>query len=199
MRLITIVTLLLLVSTVGFSQDYMAAITSNACSCLEKIPDDIEDQEATMKLGLCMIEAALPYKKQIKKEYNINLDNIDEEGEELGKIIALKMMGVCPDNLIKLSMRIKGMNDQSASEQTIEGVITKVEGDFFVIFSLKDESGKISKYFWLTTVESEFDLPSAYQEMTGKSVKITYEAQDMFDPRINEYRAFLILKAITLK
>lgn len=46
-----------------FSQDYIDRIAQESCSCIDELPE-IEDQEAkTIRMGLCMINAAEPYSK----------------------------------------------------------------------------------------------------------------------------------------
>ncbi|MGC3943128.1 MAG: hypothetical protein QM762_01090 [Chryseolinea sp.] len=74
----------------------------------------------------------------------------------------------------------------------------KIENDIFVIFSLKDETGKISRFHWLSFVESQDDLTSSYSSILGKSLRINYESQEFFDPKLSEYRQFSIIKKITV-
>ncbi|MBA4053558.1 MAG: hypothetical protein C0490_02495, partial [Marivirga sp.] len=82
-----------------FSQEYMDKIVVQSCECLGKVSEDLEGQQYNVELGLCMIEASMPYKKQLRKDYDINLDQIENEGEKLGRIIGLKMVAVCPTAL----------------------------------------------------------------------------------------------------
>jgi hypothetical protein len=72
--------------------------------------------------------------------------------------------------------------------KTGSGVITKIENDHFVILSIKDEQGKISKYYWLTFIQSNTELSTKYKSLIGKKVNITYTSQDFFDPKLDEYR-----------
>jgi hypothetical protein len=198
MKRILVIPFFMLLINKGLSQDYMDIIIKKSCECLDKVSDTLETQQFNMKLGICMIEASMPYKKQIKKDYDINLDKIDTEGEKLGRVIGIKMASVCPSTLLKMSQKVNSKTEPVKEEQTSIGMVTKIESDFFVIFSLKDELGKITKYYWLTFVDSQFDLANSYSTLIGKSVSISYETQEFFDPRLLEYRRFFVIKSITL-
>lgn len=191
-----LVILLISGAHVVFSQDYMTTIAEKSCACLEKVPDTLETQQFNMELGLCMIEASMPYKKQIKKDHNINLENIDTEGEKLGRLIGIKMVSVCPNILVKMTSTSKSRVNAKQNAEEAEGTITKIEKDFFVTFSIKDGSGKVNKYYWLTAIESDSDLVNNYSSLEGKSVSIAYKPIELFDPRINEYRQFLVIQEL---
>ena len=82
--------LLILVSskTVFAQTNYMDEIVSESCDCIEHISKELDSETYTMQLGLCMIKASMPYKKQLKKDHNINLDNIIKDAEKLGEVMA---------------------------------------------------------------------------------------------------------------
>jgi hypothetical protein len=198
MRQIVITSFLMLLLNDALSQDYMDVITKKSCSCLGEISDTLKTDQYNMALGVCMIEAAMPYKKQIKKNFDIDLDKIDTEGAKLGRVIGLKMASVCPDALVKITQKSKVKADPAKATQISNGTVTKIENDFFVTISLKDDTGKITKYYWLTFVDSEFDLPNSYSTFIGKSLSLNYEALEFFDPRLSEYRQFFIIKSLRL-
>lgn len=183
--------------TDSFSQQYMDKIVVQSCECLGKVSETLEPEQYNVELGLCMIEASMPYKKQLKKDYDINLDQIESEGEKLGRVIGLKMVAVCPTALVRMTKKNQG-NQKTEGDDTIEGIVTNVESDFFVSFHLKDDSGKVMKYHWLTVIETEQELTTAYQSIIGKTVRITFETKDFFDPKIEEYRQFFIIKKLEL-
>ncbi len=188
----------MLIFNKGFSQDFMDVIVKKSCDCLEHISDTLKTEQFNMELGLCMIDASMPYKKQIKKSFDIDLDNISTEGEKLGRLIGMKMATVCPNALIKMSRKAKGQPESTNTEQTSTGTVTKIENDFFVVISLKDESGKVTRYYWLTFVESQLDLVNSYSTLIGKSLSISYESSEFFDPKLLEYRQFFIIKSIAV-
>ena len=198
MRRILVISFLVFTVGKAFSQDYMDIITKKSCDCIDQVSDTLKSEQFNMSLGICMIEASMPYKKQIKKDYDINLDKIETEGAKLGRILGVKMASVCPATLLKMTQKVKGKTVPPKVEQTSEGIVTKIENDFFVVLSLKDDLGKITKYYWLTFIDSEVDLASSYSTLMGKSISIDYESQEFFDPKLQEYRQFLIIKKITI-
>lgn len=206
----------------SFSQAYLDSIALKSCNCLNELPDSLSNNEYTLRTGLCMMKASEPYSKKLKKDFGINFNEIDREGgEELGRIIGLKLITVCPEFIEKMTKvmssdyaedRINTSNDIIVQDdlslpeivedtdaddmlevEISEGVITKIENENFVVFSLKDESGKITKFYWLTFVEADIELSGNYQSLLEKNVEIGYVKKDFFDPKINEYRTFNVI------
>jgi hypothetical protein len=194
MKLIGFALLLFLCPAISFSQDYMTTIAEKSCQCLDKIQSSENKNEFTMQLGLCMLEAATPYQKEIERDHNINFENIDKEGEKLGRIIGMKMATVCPNTLVKISQQAD--DEDKNKEVTSEGTVMKIDSDLFVVFSIKDDAGKVNKYYWLSFVESETDLINSYLSLVKKKVSFGYTTQEFFDPRIKEYRQVFVLTEI---
>ena len=141
----TIIFLFLLLNLKGFSQDYLDKITQQTCGCLNKVSDTVSTDRMYMELGVCMISAAEPYKKQLKKDHNIDISNIDsnEEGEKLGKLIGIKMASVCPDALLALTARAEKNEKNNESDLNVfVGRITKIDKDYFVVFTITDTENK---------------------------------------------------------
>jgi hypothetical protein len=175
------------------AQDYMDKIARQTCECSKNISDTVSKNRIYMELGSCMIVAAEPYRKQIKKDHNINLDNIETEGEALGKLIGIRMAGICPEILLKISGK-ETETDASESE-TFSGRVTKIEKDFFVIFTV-NKDGKLMKFYWLTNVESNIELIDKYESLFDKDVKIKYQVTSLYDPKIKDYRNCNIIEKI---
>ena len=181
-----------------YSQAYMDKILEKTCNCIVELPDTLSTDQFNLEIGACMIEASMPFKKQLKKDYDIDLDNIETDAGKLGKLIGLKMASFCPDMLMKLTGRSKVDNTAYNASEYIMGTIVKIENDPFVVFSLKDETGKITKLYWLTFIESDIELTDNYLSLQGKFVKISYTTDEFFDPKIVQYRQFQIIKSIKL-
>lgn len=184
----------------GFTQDYLDKIAQSSCECLDKVGDTLTSDAYNMKLGLCMLEASVPYKKQLKKDYNIDFAKIDEQGEELGALIGMRMATHCPEGLLKIAAMYKEGEATEVEEEytgsTASGVVIKVETDFFVTFSVKDDAGKINKYYWLGFPDSNQELQYSYKDLLAKNVNINYTPQDFFDPKIEAYRVFNVISRI---
>lgn len=180
-------------------KDYMSIITDKSCECLSEIEETPDTEKFNMQLGLCIIEAASPYKKQLKADHNIDLDKIDTQGEKLGQLIGFRMASVCPDQILKAS---KGAFEDDEYDQEFyytTGTIVKIEKEQFVVFSIKnDDDGKTSKYYWLGYVDSEIDLQIEYNNLTGKSIELYYRVDELFDARIDEYKSFNVIEEIEL-
>jgi hypothetical protein len=154
-----------------------------------------------MELGLCMLEASMPYQKQLKKDHGINWDRIDKEGEKLGRLIGMKLASVCPNSLMRMVKKVSPelMDDEDEEiddELYAEGEIQKVEEEQFIVISVKEESGKVSKFYWMTFIDSDFDLANDYNSLIGKKAVLTYEEYEFFDPRLKEYRVFNVINAL---
>ena len=86
------------------AQDAVDIIAEKSCSCLKNTDTKAGIKEIETQLGLCMIKEAAPYEKELKKKYHIDMSNLDgNSGEELGKLIATKMLAKCPDQMARLA------------------------------------------------------------------------------------------------
>lgn len=200
MKKILLLVILLFALRPCFSQDYMDQILNKSCECISNIVDTSNIDNYNTAIGICIIDASMPYQKQIKKDYNIDLNNIadGQTGEKLGQVIGVKLAAFCPKTFQKLSTIISNIKD-SKSESTLEtiaGTVTKIENDFFVVFSIKDNSGKVSKFNWLDFINSEFELMTSYTSLLGKTVEVSYSKKEYFDPKIEQYRTFNIITQI---
>lgn len=194
-KIITITLTLFSLNT--FSQEYMDKIAQQTCDCLSKIADTANAERMYMELGVCMIKASEPYKKQLKKDYDIDFNNIEKEGEALGKIVGFKMATVCPDGLIRLLKMAETEPKENKKEAlTSIGKVTQIDREVFVVFSVFDNSGKSMKFYWLTSAESNIDLANNYKTLIESDVKIKYYTKEFFDPKIGEYRNFNIIEKI---
>lgn len=195
--------LLLSISLLGFSQKYLVKIAEESCVCLENISDTINPEQINMEMGMCIIEAAVPYKKQLLKDHDIDMDQIDVYGEKLGMLIGVKLASVCPNTLLRVTKLANVGNIEEPEEiddiQIVNGTVTKIEDDMFVIFSIKDETNRVSKYYWLTGIDSDVDITSNYMDLLNKDISIAYETKELFDPRIQVYRQFKIITEIKLE
>lgn len=179
----------------GFSQDYVKKIANKTCECANKIPDSVSNDTYNMQLGVCMIASAKPYKKKLKKDFDIDFNHIDTQAEQLGELIGMQMIGSCPNTMIEIARR----NEEPQIEEVslnIQGKIVNIEENQFVFFLLKDGTGKTKKFIWLSYIESDIDLFTDYKEMKSKAVSITYKKQELYDPRIGEYRNYNIIISI---
>ena len=69
------------------------------------------------------------------------------------------------------------------------------EGEFHLVAHIwiKNNEGKTNKFYWLTRVDTDFDLELEYKMLKDKEVYVRFMTQEIFDPRINEYRSYNVL------
>jgi hypothetical protein len=184
-----------LITPTLFAQDYLTEITYKSCECLTNIDETKDREQFNLALGLCIIDASMPYKKELKRDHKIDPENINQDGNRLGELVGLKMAEVCPEEVLKLTNPTDDYEDLSSY---VSGIITKIEKEQFIVFSLKDDSGKISKFYWLYYIESEIDLETEYENLVGKKVDLYYYQSDLFDARIDEYNSFFIIEEMNI-
>lgn len=184
------------------AQDFMDKITQKSCECIDNIDENLEKSQYNMELGVCMIEASMPYKKQLKKEYKIDLERIETSGEDLGRLIGVKMATACPNSLLRMVNK-SGANDEDsedeAEESVISGKVTSINADKFVEFTIEDSDGKQTVCYWFSFIESDLNLINQYKSLKDKQVQVNVVSQEMFDARINEYRMVNVIKELQIE
>ncbi len=194
--------LLLIIFVIGVNthgQTYMDTIVQKSCECFENTP---EENLNDMVLGLCMIQDALSYPDQLMEDYGIDISRIDQEEHsvKLGEIIGLKMLAVCPEQLVKLAdLSDDEYNSDYDSPISITGKVKTINTGEFVSLSIKTENNKALKFYWLHYTKTNFDIVHDYKSLKGRDVEIKYSIIELFDPKINEYRNFNVIDDIQLK
>ena len=138
------------------AQEFMDSIATQTCDCVSKVEDGLSEDRYVLEFGLCIIQAATPYQKEIKEELGIDFSQMDgPKGEELGTTIAMRMVNICPEALMKAAGDMEGsdfMEEPMEESPTYQGTITKIEGEQFATFSVKEETGKVTKFYWITYI-----------------------------------------------
>ena len=197
MRLIyTFLAVMISISTC--SQTYLDKIAEESCACAEKNTEKPGTDEFNMKLGLCMIDVSLPYQKQLKKDHKIDMNNIKNEGEKLGRLIGLRMAGKCPHVFTKM-IGDDATEKVEIDDNIIVGEVSKIEIGDIVVFNVKVSEKEIKRIYWVNFVISEGNLIYNYKNFEGKKVKIKYEESEIFDPKQNDYVKILLAKEINLE
>ncbi len=125
------------------------------------------------------------------------------EGEALGRLLGLKMITACPEVIMRLAELANDSEEEFEAVDEYEflsssGLITEIIEEPFVVFTMKEESGKVVKMYWLTFVDSEFAMMSQYSALLGRKVTIEYSEVEIFDPRLKEYRNINIIEALAV-
>lgn len=188
-------------------ENYMTTITRQSCECIEQLPDSISSDALTMKLGICMLNAAMPYKEELKRDYGIDYDRIAQYGERLGQIIGIEMASECPESLLEVTSRMVEDEDSYVSErlfgeadddmdyQSIYGKITAVDEETFYVITVKEQSGKTTKMYWMDYIDTELPIHDDPKSMIGQSLTIYYFEYEFYDLKLKEYRNYKVIQA----
>ena len=175
------------------SQKYMDEIAQKSCSCVNEVQEGEDRSKMQMRLGLCIIQAAEPFSKELRKDHQIDFNRIDVDGEKLGKLIGIKMVSICPEVFENMNIE-----EEDSEVFDLKGVVTEIVQDGFVYFIINNQDGRTSKYYWLTYVDSELDIENNFESLKGKSVLVKYMILEIFDPKINDYRNINVLISLNL-
>ena len=193
-----ITALIFLQSIVLYSQNnYMDNIAEKSCECVSEITES--KNLLGTEFGLCMINEATKYKDELLQDHNINMDNIDVDGEELGRIIALEMFTKCPEQMKRIAIASsENESEEKESYLSIEGNIKSVIKNEFIIFSLITSDNKTIKFYWLTFIQSDNDLQNEYKSFEGKNVIIEYSNIELYDHKMSEYRNYNLIESLNI-
>ena len=63
---------------------------------------------------------------------------------------------------------------------------------------LKDDSGKTNRFYWMSYINSNYDLEADYNSLKSKTVEVSYTTSQFYDPRIETYRNIYIIKELVV-
>lgn len=192
----------LVVSTGVFSQDYKKKIAKSSCDCVKSIKTEGKNSSAiAAELGVCMLKATMPFSKEIKRDYNIDptADIMDSaKMEQLGIKMGILMAEECQEEFLKIAQYSdeEAGGKESSSELLINGTVSKIEKENFIVFHVVGENKILNKLYWISSVDSNLDLPKEYQTLMNKKVNISYFTMEIFDPKINDYKTLNIISTL---
>lgn len=176
-----------------YAQDYVDTITLKTCLCIDTLKF-INQKEDELKLGICMIEQGLPYKKNLKKNHDIDLDHLDQvQGRKLGQLLGLRLAATCP-NFTKVIEQ--NTLSTEAEELQWKGSLVEIEQSQFVSFVGEDSEGKLMKFLVFEHFKNSSSWLDMGNEIKGKKVIISFERRELYDPKLNEFRNYNIIRSI---
>lgn len=104
-RMLMATVLCLVATTLTTAQDHLDEITHQTCECINNMDSGLSAQEAQMRMGMCILEAAMPYQEQLKTYEGIDLSNqatLPQEAHRLGELIGQRMATECPGAMAKV-------------------------------------------------------------------------------------------------
>lgn len=190
----------LLAQDIDSKEALLDTVANEACECINKKTIDFETVQQSrleMEFGLCILESYSKHKKEADKYFTISLTD-EQSLEALGADVAIKMMGICSDFMMKVVGTYTASEfEEGKDDIIIVGQVTNIQESLFNTIELKDTDNRMQKILWLEYFEGDhllYDL----NKLKKMKVKITCYEYEMFDPKIKEYRNFKIIKKISV-
>lgn len=204
MRKLILSAILLAAGTFTLSaQDYIDIIAEKSCTCLTQIDTTASQDEINTQLGLCMIQASTPFEKDLKKKAHIDLNQLDNEaGEQLGQLIAPKMLLKCPTLMMRLihaTTKEKDKTAESPKVSTCTGKITDIQSGQFVSITVKSAEGPDQKLYWFEYFKGSELLKDGVAGIKNKTVEVTYTEDEFYNPAIKDYMKYKIITGLAIK
>jgi len=197
------VLLVLMSSSLIYSQDTYEIVAKETCECLSQKKLDfksISKDDLQKDVGLCIIKSYTSHIDDFKPEEKIDFD--DEEGiGKMGGVVAIKMLAQCPETIMELGKSVDSEDKKTnvdVATSTIEGEILDFKIEQFVTIILKDKNGRVHNFLIL----DYFDTASLFtnNEIKKKDIiSISFSESELYDPKMKEFRYFKIVSQIEKK
>ena len=191
MKKIFLATILFALLSQVKAQDVLDSISNQTCDCVTKLDvKTLPKEKLTIELGLCMMQAAQPYEKELMQKYGVDMKKANRgEGEKLGRLVGLKMASTC--TIFK--ELITRITSDEPVVNSIEGTIVELINEQFVTIVIKDEDGRDVKIIWLDYFKNSEKL---LQKGNSKNVTIEFSERELFNPKFNDYIKFKVATGI---
>jgi hypothetical protein len=199
MKKYIIITILLLVNTLSYSQDYIDIIGKETCECINAKKIDVSKStplELQSALGVCMMTSYSSYREKMSS--NDRVEYGDSEGmRKLGESVGVKMLIHCP----QVIMAIGGSLDDSKSaveEKAIvlEGQFLEIKVNDFVSITVKDLMGRTHNLLLLNHFENA-ELITDKLLKKNEKVAISYKEHEFYDPKSKDFKYYKVIYSLT--
>src|SRR4051812_28844998 len=93
----TVLTAFLILSiTCSFAQTASQKTVDETCSCVKKLNPATAEEKRSEQAFACMISSLQKYMPQLKKEYDIKIDDEQKAAEAVGRNVGGKIAKECP-------------------------------------------------------------------------------------------------------
>jgi hypothetical protein len=189
------------------AQELLDKIADECCPCIDAMRSDtVGGDAANARMGVCMLGKALPYKKELKKKYHIDLDHIDgEKGREFGQLIGVHLVTRCP-NFTEFAMKLAA--DQSDEPpppppgeglRVIGGVIQETRPSAFHTVVVRTDEGITYELLLLDHVTNAERVYADPATARGLSANWTYEEREFLEPYSRSYKMYRVIRGIELR
>ena len=192
------------------AQDVMDEIAQKCCECISTGDSSLNKNELQMKLGLCMIREAMPYKKELKKKYSLDLDRLDaEKGRALGQLVGSRLPTICPEKFALLMPLVAkeiekaenaGKEDKAEEDAkarlVMEGTIVEVKGSEFATVTIKDAAGREQKLLWLEYFEGASLISGSPDSYKTGNFKVWYTEREIYNVQLKDYIKYKVISRL---
>lgn len=184
------------IATDAYSQDIIDTFAKESCECINKnVPDlkALKPGEMKSQFLSCFFKSYGEHSAELKNENKLQVG--DEAAMEVfGEQVAMKMLNYCPDVLMKFGEDVTDDDTAATTEKSgaVEGEVTEIKSEQFVTVAVKDKNARVHQLLLLTY----FDTASAFTENQVKKkdkVSVSYIEQELYDPKLKEFRYFKII------
>jgi hypothetical protein len=188
-------------STVLFGQNrdaFYDIIAKETCECVSNKNIDLENddyEKVQIEFGFCMINSYTNHKNDFDEPMNLDFGNSDEMGK-FGEAVALKMVNHCPDFIIALGSRDDVSEDEKVSNSVVEAFFVESKKNEFQTITVKEKNGRVHSLIILTFFEN-VNLITENQIKKNDKVIVEYFEQEFYDPKVNDFRYYKVIQAIT--
>lgn len=184
------------------AQDAMDAIAAKTCACASTLDTALTTEARNMQLGICMLQSAEPFKKELKKKYKIDLDNIDKDAEGLGRLVGYRMATKCPEQLARMVQDANAVPEEPSLPsgpvrkfmiQQTPGKLASIRSGQFLTLVVLAEDGRTLDLLLLGQADNVANLLRRPDQGRGATGIWSYTADELFDPLSRTFRPFYVI------
>lgn len=189
------------------AQEALDVIATKTCECATTMDTTLATDARNMALGICMLQSAEPYKKELKKKYKIDMDRIEQDAEGLGRLVGYRMATKCPEQLARMVQKDSDLSEEPPPPppslpaeyvrklivQQTPGKLASVRSGQFLTLVVLAEDGRTLDLLLLGQAENVANLLRRPDQGRGATGIWSYSADELFDPLSRTFRPFYVI------
>lgn len=188
-------------------------MSDETCECINKsIPEDADSDALLEKLGLCILPLGGKYKKELKRDYGLDMSKVDDfqklgeiVGERLGerceRFLSLIMMEMSKEDSEMMDMvqeeYANGADTFEAEFPSITGEVQSYDESGIPMIKITDKDGETVELHAVLAFQG-LGIFKLGKELTGKNIKAHYTDVEAYDAKSKSFKKINILKSIEL-
>ena len=170
-----------------------------ACECATK--GEVNKDNIELTIGLCILEAANKYEKDVEKHYGKNIISDEAKMEKLAYNVGAKMGMKCP-TIFKYILDNEADQTEGMAEEEeyamISGKIFDIKSEQFITFSVKETSGKNHHFILLSNFDNAYLLTDKVLK-ANDNVDVSYYELEFYDAKLGKFISYSIITDIIKK